>query len=111
MQSAIVLRARLFCANLVFTICFVDQDGVSNFHNAFFNALQLVACAWHQQQQEKIHHRAHGDFALPGAYGFYQNHIVARGFTHQDRFSRFAGHTAQHAASGRRPYKSSLFPR
>ncbi|MNX87485.1 hypothetical protein D3C86_1194160 [compost metagenome] len=50
----------------------------------------------------------HHDLRLPHPYCFYQQDIKSGGFTQDDRFTCFPGHTSQGISSGRRTNKYTL---
>ena len=78
----------------------VDDHQIGNFHHAFFDGLQVVACIGQLHQHEHVGHIGHCRLGLAHAHGFDNDHVVACGFAHQHGFTGFFGHTAQCAAAG-----------
>ena len=77
------------CALQIVAVGLVDDYAVGHFHDAAFDALQLVAGARELYEQEEVDHRVYGSLALPHADCLDENIVVACGFAEYDRFARF----------------------
>ena len=84
----------------VVAVALVDADAISHFHNATLDALQFIACAGELNQQEEIHHRVNGGFALAHTHGLDKDIVVAGSLTEHDGFARLASHTAKRSSRG-----------
>ena len=78
----------------------VDDDAVGDLHDAAFDALQLVACACHLDEQEEIDHGVTGRLALSHTDSLHEDMVETRRLTEDDGLTRLAGHTTQGACRG-----------
>ena len=78
----------------VFAVRFVNYNGVGQFHDTFFNTLQIVACTCQNHQHKEVYHITYGRLRLAYAYGFYQNHVIPCRFAKHHGLAALTGHTA-----------------
>lgn len=95
-----VFGAGAFGGGAAFAIGFVDDDGVGEFDDAFFDALEFVSGVGGEEEEEEIGHGADGGLALAGADGFDDDGVEAEGFAEEDGLAGFAGDAAEGAAGG-----------
>ncbi len=108
MKRCLILPPGQFGPLNVVAVGFIDGNGIGQFQNAFFDALQFVAAPRDHQHQKKIHHGGHGNFRLTDADGFDQNGVKSRSLTDQHGFTRFARDAAECFAGRGGPDKRPL---
>ena len=101
-DHALEFAARDFRLDEVVAVGLVDDDGVGELHDAFLDALQLVARARQYDEQEEVDHAAHGDFGLADADGLNQDDVVASRLAEQHGLAALARDAAECAARRRR---------
>ena len=79
----------------VVAVALVDDNAVRDFHDATLDALQLVACASHLQQQKEIDHGVAGGLRLSDAYRLNEYLVEACSLAEDNRLTRLAGYTTQ----------------
>ena len=79
----------------VIAIGFVDNDSISNLHDAFLDALQVITSAGQYDQHEEVNHGTDSNLRLAYADGFYQNNITACSFAEKHSFAALTCNTAQ----------------
>ena len=87
-----------FAASILSAVGFVDDQGVGNFDHASLETLELITSASDQQEQQKIHQRAQGHFALPRADSLHDDDVVASRLADQNRVAGLAGDSAEDAS-------------
>ena len=93
----------------VVAISLVDHNGVRQFHNPLFDALQIVPCACQYDKHKEVDHIAYCRFRLPDPDSFHKDDIVACRFTKQHSLTALAGYTAQRPLRRRRTYETVRF--
>ena len=79
----------------------VDQDQVGQLDDAPLDALQVIAAARQEHQEEHVGHIGDGGFRLADPHGLHQHDVMAGGLDHQHRFPGPPRHPAQGPAGGR----------
>ena len=87
-----------FCLVHIAAIRLIDDDAVSNLHDATLDALQFIACTSQLNQQKIIDHRVAGCLALSHSNSLDKDVVIARRLTEDDGLTCLAGHTTQTAS-------------
>ena len=90
----------------VFAVRFVYYNSVRQFHDTFFDTLQVVARAGQNYQHKEVDHVTYRGLRLAYADGFHQDHIIPCRFAEHHCLTALAGHTAQCTAGRRRTDKA-----
>ena len=86
----------------VVAVGLVDRDQVGELDQALLDALQLVAGAGQQQDQEKVDHAGDHRLGLADTHRLDQDHVEARRLAQQHGLARHPRDAAQRARRGRR---------
>ena len=95
-----VLRfsARSFSGDEIGAVGFVDNDEVSQLHDAALDALEFVASAGEHDEQKTIDHVVDGGFRLANADGFNEDVVVASRLAEEHGFAGALRHAAERTA-------------
>ena len=84
-------------STLVAAVGLRDCDHVGEFHDAFLDALQLVAAARQHQEKEEIDHAGDRDLRLPDADRLDKHDVEAGCLAKKNGFAGGAGNAAERA--------------
>ena len=89
----------------IVAISLINNNAIGHFHDAAFDALQLIARTRQLYQQEEVYHRMYGSLTLPHPYRLYKYLVETGSLTKHNRFTRLACHATQRTGRGTGTYK------
>ena len=89
----------------IVAISLINDNAIGHFHDAAFDALQLIARTRQLYQQEEVYHRMYGSLTLPHPYRLYKYLVETGSLTKHNRFTRLACHATQRTGRGTGTYE------
>ena len=95
MECVAEVSGRHLAALNIVAVALVDDNAITDFHNATLYALKLIASTGHLDKQEEIYHGVAGCLALSHTHSLYENLVETGSLAEHDGFPRLTGYTAQ----------------